>query len=118
MQRVSIIFIMLHERCLISDFFVVAEQLNAEQLNAAREDIDKAQEDDENSTFYSQNLKLTLSKYLTVSVIAMEIDSASKPSKSRLNKHRINKRKQKKSGIIFPKYGDLVAAKKKKLGGK
>ncbi|KID87474.1 putative protein family UPF0642, partial [Metarhizium majus ARSEF 297] len=41
----------------------------------------------------------------------MEIDS--KPSKSRIGKKRIDKRKQKKSGIVFAKYSDRAAKKKK-----
>ncbi|EFY87232.1 hypothetical protein MAC_06680 [Metarhizium acridum CQMa 102] len=41
----------------------------------------------------------------------MEIDS--KPSKSRIGKKRIDKRKQKKSGIVFAKYSDRLAKKKK-----
>lgn len=41
----------------------------------------------------------------------MEIDS--KPSKSRIGKKRIDKRKQKKSSIVFAKYSDKAAKKKK-----
>lgn len=47
---------------------------------------------------------------------AMEVDSTSKPSKARMNKKGIVKRRSKKSGIVFPKYGDRIA--KKKKGGK
>ncbi|KAH7308224.1 hypothetical protein B0I35DRAFT_483496 [Stachybotrys elegans] len=44
---------------------------------------------------------------------SMDVDSA-KPSKARTDRKRIDKRKQKKSGIVFSKYSDRLAAKKKK----
>ncbi|KND91494.1 hypothetical protein TOPH_03753 [Tolypocladium ophioglossoides CBS 100239] len=46
---------------------------------------------------------------------AMEID-AKKPSKARIGKKRIDKRKQKKSKVVFTKYSDRLAAKKKGKG--
>lgn len=46
----------------------------------------------------------------------MEVDPTSKPSKARMGKKGVVKRRSKKSGIVFPKYGDRVA--KKKQGGK
>ena len=47
----------------------------------------------------------------------MELDS--KPSKARIGKKGIDKRRrQKKSSVVFPKYSDRVASKKKAKGGK
>ncbi|KHN97667.1 putative protein family UPF0642 [Metarhizium album ARSEF 1941] len=42
----------------------------------------------------------------------MEVDS--KPPKLRIGKKRIDKRRQKKSGIVFARYSDRLAKKKKK----
>lgn len=44
----------------------------------------------------------------------MEIDSA-KPSRTRVGgRKRIDKRKLKKASVVFPKYADKIAAKKKR----
>lgn len=43
----------------------------------------------------------------------MEIDENAKPTKSKL-KGRIVKRRGRKSGIVFPKYGDRNKVSKKK----
>ncbi|KAK5997424.1 hypothetical protein PT974_02780 [Cladobotryum mycophilum] len=47
---------------------------------------------------------------------AMEVDSSSKSSSTRIGKKRIDKRKQKTSKIVFSKYSDRQAAKKKRSG--
>ena len=44
----------------------------------------------------------------------MEVDSV-KPSGTRIEKKRIDKRRIRKSGIVFKKYGDNQAAKRKKV---
>ncbi|KAF7544630.1 hypothetical protein G7Z17_g9805 [Cylindrodendrum hubeiense] len=43
----------------------------------------------------------------------MDVDSA-KPSTARNDKKRVDKRRVKKAGIVFRKYSDRIAAKKKK----
>jgi hypothetical protein len=43
----------------------------------------------------------------------MEVD-LTKPSSGRITKKRVDKRRQKSSGIVFQKYSDRLAAKKKK----
>lgn len=43
---------------------------------------------------------------------AMDVDA--KPSKARIGKKRVDKRRVKKAGIVFRKYSDRIAAKKKK----
>lgn len=43
----------------------------------------------------------------------MEVDSV-KPSRARVGgKKRIDKRKMKKAGVMFPKYSDRIAARKR-----
>ncbi|KAH7000091.1 hypothetical protein EDB80DRAFT_723146 [Ilyonectria destructans] len=42
----------------------------------------------------------------------MDVDA--KPSKARIGKKRVDKRRVKKAGIVFRKYSDRIAAKKKK----
>jgi hypothetical protein len=46
----------------------------------------------------------------------MDLDEAKTPgtSRPRSDKKKIDKRKQKKSGIVFQKYSDRLAARKKK----
>lgn len=46
----------------------------------------------------------------------MDVDAPTKSSRPRIGKNRINKRQQKKSKVVFPKYSDKLAAKKKKSG--
>lgn len=49
------------------------------------------------------------------SLIAMEVDSGSKPaSKPAVSKKRIEKRRSKKSSIAFPKYGERKSGRNKK----
>lgn len=45
-------------------------------------------------------------------LIVMDVDA--KPSKARIGKKRVDKRRVKKAGIVFRKYSDRIAAKKKK----
>ncbi|KAK8927660.1 hypothetical protein VCV18_004140 [Metarhizium anisopliae] len=66
------------------------------------EEVDSAQAGDDTGMY---------SALYTTEVVGMEIDS--KPSKSRIGKKRIDKRKQKKSSIVFAKYSDKAAKKKK-----
>lgn len=47
----------------------------------------------------------------------MDLDS-SKSGKASLGKKRIEKRRKKAAGIVFPKYGDRIAKKKKKAAAK
>lgn len=53
-------------------------------------------------------------RWLTTSVLAsMDVDETAKPTKSKL-KGRIVKRRGRKSGIVFPKFGDRNKVSKRK----
>jgi hypothetical protein len=83
---------------------------------AAPQQDDKATGDDEAGEQQRASRRPVYPDANLIPVSAMELDS--KPSKARIGKKGIDKRKQKKSGIVFRKYSDRVASKKKAKGGK
>ncbi|PNY29775.1 Uncharacterized protein TCAP_00313 [Tolypocladium capitatum] len=67
-------------------------------------------------TVAGARLRLSWLLMRPLNLLAMQVD-VKKLSTARIGKKRIDKRKQKKSKVVFTKYSDRLAAKKKKSKG-
>ncbi|KAM5353786.1 hypothetical protein ACJ41O_000436 [Fusarium nematophilum] len=98
---------------LAAKVFGPAEAARAERLSAKL--LELAQQPKPESSDVNMNIQEddadTNAKDDAREETKMEVDSV-KPSSGRIEKRRVDKRKQKKSKIVFPKFGDRQKKKK------
>ncbi|KAF4120291.1 Protein of unknown function (DUF2423) [Geosmithia morbida] len=90
-----------------------AERLSARLLEVARQPKPQSSDTNMGETNDADKAKDSQDKSKTGDDAVMDLDSSYKPAKSSVGRKRIEKRRKKTAGIVFPKYGDMIAKKKK-----
>ncbi|CAK7243187.1 MAG: hypothetical protein STHCBS139747_004698 [Sporothrix thermara] len=88
------------------------ERLSAKLMELVAQQIPAKEDKADENAMEDGNEEPTPSDQLKEEASAMEVDD-SRPSKKALGKKRIEKRRAKKGSIVFPKYKDRSAKKRK-----
>ncbi|KAF4984547.1 hypothetical protein FZEAL_281 [Fusarium zealandicum] len=97
-----------NNRRLVANVFGPVEDARAQRLSARLLELakqPKPESSDVKMNIQDEDVDANSKDNAQEEETTMEVDSV-KPSSGRIEKIRIDKRKQKKSKIIFPKYGD------------